>query len=118
MQLNRPRARRFPFVTNVEVTDLQSEAQTIEQVGDLSLLGCQVETAKPLPVGTKVRIRIVHKGETFAAVGKVANVRPNAGMGNVFTGIEGAAQKASEAWAADRRDARHPAPPRLPSRTP
>jgi hypothetical protein len=106
MQLNRPRARRFPFVTNVEVTDLQSETQAIEQIGDLSLFGCQVETAKPLAVGTKVRIRIVHKGETFAAVGKVANVRPNAGMGIVFTGIEGDAQNVLEKWVAELREHR------------
>jgi len=106
MQLNRPRARRFPFVTSVEVTDLQSEAQTIEQLSDLSLFGCQVETAKPLPIGTKVRIRIVHKGETFAALGKVANVRPNAGMGIVFTAIEEDVQIVLEKWVAELREHR------------
>jgi len=88
------------------VTDLQSEAQTIEQLSDLSLFGCQVETAKPLPVGTKVRIRIVHKGETFAALGKVANVRPNAGMGIVFTGIEEDVQIVLEKWVAELREHR------------
>ena len=104
MQLNRPRARRFPFITNVEVTDLQSETQTMEQLTDLSLFGCQVEAAKPLPAGTRVRIRIVHKGETFAAVGKVANVRPNASMGIVFTGIEEDAQTVLEKWVAELRE--------------
>jgi hypothetical protein len=91
-------------VTSVEVTDLQSEAQTIDQISDLSLFGCQVETAKPLPAGTRVRIRIVHKGETFAALGKVANVRPNAGMGIVFTAIEEDAQIILEKWVAELRE--------------
>lgn len=104
MQPNRPRARRFPFISSVEVTDLQSEAQTIEQLSDLSLFGCQVETAKPLPAGTRVRIRIVHRGETFAALGKVANVRLNAGMGIVFTAIEEEAQSILEKWVADLRE--------------
>jgi hypothetical protein len=104
MQLNRPRARRFPFITNVEVTDLQSETQSMEQLSDLSLFGCQVGAAKPLPAGTKVRIRIVHKGETFAAVGKVANVRPNTSMGIVFTGIEEDAQTVLEKWVAELRE--------------
>jgi hypothetical protein len=104
VQPNRPRARRFPFVTSVEVTDLQSEAQTINQISDLSLFGCQVEAAKPLPVGTRVRIRIVHKGETFAALGRVANVRPNAGMGIVFTGIEEDVQIILEKWVAELRE--------------
>jgi len=104
VQPNRPRARRFPFVTSVEVTDLQSEAQTINQISDLSLFGCQVELAKPLPVGTRVRIRIVHKGETFAALGRVANVRPSAGMGIVFTGIEEDAQIILEKWVAELRE--------------
>ena len=104
MQPNRPRARRFPFVTSVEVTDLQSEAQTINQISDLSLFGCQVEAAKPLPAGTRVRIRSVHKGETFAALGKVANVRPNAGMGIVFTAIEEDVQIILEKWVAELRE--------------
>jgi PilZ domain len=104
VQPNRPRARRFPFVTSVEVTDLQSEAQTIDQISDLSLFGCQVEAAKPLSAGTRVRIRIVHKGETFAALGRVANVRPNSGMGIVFTGIEEDAQTILEKWVAELRE--------------
>jgi hypothetical protein len=91
-------------VTNVEVTDLQSEVQAIDQISDLSLFGCQVEAAKPLPTGTRVRIRIVHKGETFAALGKVANVRPNAGMGIVFTAIEEDAQIILEKWVAELRE--------------
>ena len=82
---------------------MQLETQTMEQISDLSLFGCQVEAAKPLPAGTRVRIRIVHKGETFAAVGKVANVRPNAGMGIVFTGIEEDAQIVLEKWVAELR---------------
>jgi hypothetical protein len=88
------------------VTDLQSEIQTIDQISDLSLFGCQVEAAKPLPAGTKVRIRIVHKGETFAALGKVANVRSNAGMGIVFTTIEEDAQIILEKWVAELREHR------------
>ena len=104
MQPNRPRARRFPFITSVEITDLQTEVQTIEQLSDLSLFGCQVETAKPLPAGTRVRIRIVHKGETFAAMGKVANVRTNSGMGIVFSGIEEGAEIILEKWVAELRE--------------
>jgi len=47
---------------------------------------------------------VVGKGETFAAVGKVANVRPNTSMGIVFTGIEEDAQTVLEKWVAELRE--------------
>ncbi len=36
VQSERPRARRYPFVTNIEITDVDSETQTNEQTCDLN----------------------------------------------------------------------------------
>jgi hypothetical protein len=58
MQPERPRAHRYFFIATVELTDLQSETQMKEQTSDLSLFGCHVNTSRPWPAGTKVRIRI------------------------------------------------------------
>jgi len=58
MQLGHHRARRFSFRARIELTDLRSETQTKEQTSDLSLFGCHVDTLKPLPPETKVRIEI------------------------------------------------------------
>jgi hypothetical protein len=87
VQTERHRARRYPFRSNIELTDVQSELQLRQRTSDLSLFGCFVETPNPWPTGTKVSIKIVHRGVNFQALGKVAYARANAGMGIVFTNI-------------------------------
>ena len=88
VQTERPRARRYPLVASIEMTDLESETQINEQTCDLSLFGCGMTLPKPLPAGTRVRIRIVHAGANFVAQGKVAYVGKTMRMGVVFTKIE------------------------------
>ena len=103
MQPERPRARRYPFVASIELTELQSETQTKEQTSDLSLFGCQVNTCKSLPVGTTVWLRIAHQDASFKALGRVANVRPKMGIGIVFTKVEEKDQFILEKWIAEIR---------------
>ncbi len=93
-----PRARRYFLVTNIELTDVRSETHITERTSDLSLFGCHVETLRPFPQGTKVKIRIVYNGGHFEALGKVAYVRADAGMGIVFTNIDVNAQLVLEKW--------------------
>jgi PilZ domain len=104
MSLERHRARRFSFHASIELTDLQSETQTKEQTSDLSLFGCHVDTLKPLPPETKVRIKISHRSENFEALGKVIYARHNAGMGILFTKIEPNDQLVLDKWVGERRD--------------
>jgi hypothetical protein len=104
MSLERHRARRFPFHATIELTDLQSEAQTKEQTSDLSLFGCHVDTVKPLPPGTKLRIKITHRSENFDALGKVIHTQPNSGMGILFTKIGPNDQLILDKWINERRD--------------
>lgn len=101
--IERPRARRYPFVASIELVDVESEIETREQTTDLSVFGCQVTSQKPLPAGTKVHLRIMHRGAIFAAQGQVMNVRRN-GMGVVFTKIEQKDQAILEKWLAGARD--------------
>jgi len=108
MQLERHRARRYSFHAIIELTDLQSETQTKEQTSDLSLFGCHVDTLNPLPPGTKVRIKISHRNDTLEALGRVASVRPNAGMGIFFTRIEPHDQLVLDKWIAELRDQYNP----------
>ena len=106
MQTERPRARRYIFVTTIEMTDVESEAQLIEQTCDLSLFGCGVTTQSPLPAGTRILIRIQHAGANFAAMGKVAHAGHGARMGVVFTKIEPHQQLVLEKWVAELREGR------------
>lgn len=88
MQPERPRARRYSFVADIQLIDVHSDATVEEQTSDLSLFGCHVHTLKSLAVGTRVRIRIAYRGSVFAALGRVANARPDGSMGVIFTRIE------------------------------
>jgi hypothetical protein len=103
MQPERPRARRYPFNAKIDLTDLQSETQIAEQTGNLSLYGCQVNTGKALRVGTMVWLKITNQGGSFEARGRVANIRPQTGIGIVFTHVEEKHQLLLEKWIAELR---------------
>jgi hypothetical protein len=62
-----------------------------------------VNTLKPLAPGTKVRIKIFHRGYNFQALGKVVYARLEAGMGIVFTGIQSNDQLVLDNWIAELR---------------
>jgi hypothetical protein len=82
--------RRYPRVTLIaeaEVTDVGSEARSRARIADISSQGCYVETVNPLPLGSEVRLRIRHGGETFEAEGVVVNSQPYMGMGVVFAKV-------------------------------
>lgn len=82
---------------------MASETEIREQTTDLSVFGCQVTAQKPWAAGTKVRLRIIHRGAVFAAQGQIMNVRRN-GMGVVFSRIEQKDQVVLEKWLAEARD--------------
>jgi len=98
-------ARRYPFVASIELTDLQSETHIREQTSDLSLFGCHVDADHLLLTGTTVRIRIVHAGASFVALGKVAYAVSSTGMGVAFTKIEPNYQLVLDNWIGQLRDA-------------
>jgi hypothetical protein len=103
---DRPRARRFPFVATIDLTDMQSEIQARHQTSDLSLFGCHVAPGKVFPLGAKIRIKIAHGGVTFAAMGKVAYAQLGSGTGILFTTIEGNDQSVLEKWIDELRNKR------------
>ncbi len=104
MHTERPRARRYLFVANIELTDTQSEAKIQERTSDLSLYGCRVEAHKPFPTGAKVRIRIAHRSANFVALGRVSYTTSEGGMGIAFTQIEPNDQLILEKWVEELRE--------------
>ncbi len=101
--IERPRARRYPFAASIDLVEMESETETREQTNNLSVFGCQVSAQKPLAAGTRVRLRILHRGAIFAALGHIVNVRKNS-MGVVFTKVEQKDQAVLEKWLAEVRD--------------
>jgi hypothetical protein len=68
------------------------------------LYGCGVAASKPLPAGTKLRVRITRKRGTFSAVGKVVYATADGDMGIVFVRIERNDQMILEKWIGELRD--------------
>ncbi|PYU23199.1 MAG: hypothetical protein DMG30_12440 [Acidobacteria bacterium] len=102
MKVEQHRATRHRFAARAEVVDVESEKQVGALTGDLSVFGCFIETRAPFPRGTKVRIKINHRGSTFVALGYVSYSRPT-GMGIRFGTIEPAHQQTLENWLAQLR---------------
>jgi len=89
---------RYNFGAIAEVIDLDQPDALVSLTRDLSLSGCFVTTTTPYPEGTRVRVRIIHSGAEFVAVGNVtANVTPK-GMGIAFTQIQPNDQAILETW--------------------
>lgn len=101
--IEKPRARRYPFAASIDLVEMESETETREQTTDLSVFGCQVSTQKPFAAGTRVRLRIIHRGAIFAALGQIVNARKNS-MGVVFTKIEQKDQAILEKWLGEVRE--------------
>ncbi len=93
-------ATRYNFGAIAEVIDLDERDALVSLTRDPGLLGCFVKTASPYPPppGTRVRVRIIHSGAEFVAVGNVtANVTPT-GMGIAFTQIQPNDRAILETW--------------------
>ncbi len=101
--IEKPRARRYPFAASIDLVEMESEREIREQTTNLSVFGCQLNAQKPLPAGTKVRLRIIHRGAIFTALGQIVNVRRNS-MAVVFTKVEQKDQVVLEKWLAEARE--------------
>ena len=106
MRSKRPRAARYPFVASATLTDLASGLQTQENTRDLSLFGCQLVPGSSTASGTRVRVHIIHSGESYEALGRVVHVRSVEGVGIVFTKVEERCQFVLDKWIALLRNKR------------
>jgi hypothetical protein len=89
MDSERRRSPRYRFVADAEIVEVVSEARLKARTSDLSIGGCFLDMLNPSPKGTEIRVTISHAGMTFVAIGKVAFVVPNMGMGVAFTNVDG-----------------------------
>ena len=102
--IERPRARRYPLAASIEIIEMESGTELRAQTTDISVFGCRVNVAPPWPTGSKLRLRIFHRGAVLIALGAVANVRVKGGMGVVFMQIEEKQQSVLEKWLTELRD--------------
>lgn len=102
--IEKPRARRYPLAASIEIVEMESGTELRAQTTDISVFGCRVNVSPPWVTGSKLRLRIFHRGAVLTASGAVANVRLKGGMGVVFTKIEENQQAILEKWLTELRD--------------
>ncbi len=94
------RAPRFPIVASAEILALETDTRFSARTSDLSHVGCYVDIANPLPVGTEIRLQLAHQNTTFTARAVVALSESNLGMGISFTAVEVDQQGVLDRWLA------------------
>jgi hypothetical protein len=94
----RRRTPRCPLAVNIEVTDMQSDVQIRGRTNTLSRAGCGVDAEQLLPKGTRVRIRLTHKGMEAKALAKIVYSTSDLGMGLAFTIVERQDEAILEWW--------------------
>jgi hypothetical protein len=97
------RARRYRLAATIELTDLESEIHLQGLTIDLSFFGCGVAARKAFSAGTKVRIRIIHRGLSFAALGRVIYFNQIGIMGIDFAQVEAKDAITLENWIGELR---------------
>ena len=99
--MNTRRWPRYPFIAIVYAQDPDAKVAFTAKTSDLSLGGCHIDSANPLPQGTPINIEIVHKQTSFIAKGTVVYSRPGMGMGISFSQIEKDKKTILQGWLED-----------------
>src|SRR5579871_1098132 len=92
------RTPRYHFAVDVTVTDLLHRIQIKARTNTLGLLGCGIDTARPLAQGTGVRVRMKHRGAEVKALGMVVYSRPDVEMGISFIHIKNEDERILDLW--------------------
>lgn len=98
---DRRSVRRLPFVALAELTGVGSNQRVSAQTTQLSSTGCYLGAANPFPEGARIRIRLVHGGETFQSAARVLHVHAEFGMGVIFEDVQAEQQRVLDSWLAD-----------------
>ena len=97
-------AIRYRFAADAVLIDLETGAQATGVTCDISLGGCFICTAKPLPLKTRARVTLSRKGESVEGLAVVRIVKPRIGMGIEFIDIESAGHDALSKWIDQMRE--------------
>jgi hypothetical protein len=84
---SRRNAERYPCTGGAELSDPQTHAREWGTVSDISLTGCYIETARPLPATAFVELLLKVEETDFRCTAQVRTSHPRVGMGVAFTHI-------------------------------
>jgi len=91
-------APRQQFVAEALIVETTSGVKVSARSCDLVLHGCYVDTLRPFPVGTLVRIRLMKDETIIEASGNVVYQLPGLGMGIAFHDLTPESHAAVEKW--------------------
>lgn len=91
---------RCSFGATAKVKELGPGKEHVLITRDLSAGGCFVKTAAPLPQGSRIRVRIMHSGTEFTAIGRVTDNVTAEGMGVEFVEMEAQHRAILNKWLA------------------
>ena len=94
-------APRSHFLTEAEVMETPAGTWLKTRLSDLSLRGCYIDTLHPLPIGTRIRLRIVRNNIILEALATVIYSQSRLGMGVSFTQLSPEQKSILENWLAD-----------------
>jgi hypothetical protein len=94
-------APRSHFLTEAEVMETPAGTWLKIRLSDLSLRGCYVDTLHPLPIGTRIRLRIVRNNIILEALATVIYSQPRLGMGVFFAQLSPEQKSIVENWLAE-----------------
>jgi len=98
MGRERRRVPRFPFDGTADIIVESSGAKTSARVREISLYGCRLETATPLPAKTRVLVRIFGPADFIEAAATVIFANLELGTGLAFRKIESDFQYVLKRW--------------------
>jgi len=77
---------RFSFFADAEVT-LRDGTRAVAQLAELSSRGCYIDTLEPIPIRTKLQLRISDGTSTCELHGKVIYMHSGGGFGIFGMGV-------------------------------
>jgi len=92
----------YPVFAITELTDSATSRKVSGSVEEISREGCHVGTMNVLPVGTSIKVRILHNQRIFMTKGEVFDALDRRGMGIVFVGTPKDQLAILELWLAER----------------
>jgi hypothetical protein len=89
---------RHAFSATAEVVDMATGARLSTRAADLNKGGCYLDMLSPLPIGSKVRIRITSDGAELNCTAVVRDSQPGMGMGVAFAELNDAQKAIIDSW--------------------
>jgi hypothetical protein len=96
--VERRQHERHAFSATAEVVDMATGARLSTRAADLNKGGCYLDMLSPLPIGSKVRIRISSDGADLNCTAVVRDSQPGMGMGVAFADLNDAQKSLIDSW--------------------